>query len=241
MVENRKDDFSYPKELCVDRHSEILSLGSREGQKGTRRAARCAIYRNKRNKVFQESTLCGLCPQLFYLCGENQCLFKYYFYNWNLHLSELDKCWMMLAVSSMMQLQLFPKVLPFLIHENICLTSHLPGRPCVLYLLLLIAFFSVYCSEVIKILRLCFPQVCRKIVIAQKQFCILMFIRPSYTSEEFYGFSLDLKANADAECWMLAHDSHPTKWGCSMWHFSYKIAFCSVTALCNSTSNYTLV
>lgn len=30
MVENRKDDYSYPKDLCVDRHSEILSLGSRE-------------------------------------------------------------------------------------------------------------------------------------------------------------------------------------------------------------------
>lgn len=91
-----------------------------------------------------------------------ECLFKYYFYHWNVHLSDLDKGWMMLPERNMMQLQLFPKALPFLIHKNICLTSHLPGRPCVLYLLLLIEFFSVCCSEVIKILRLCFPQVCRK-------------------------------------------------------------------------------
>lgn len=139
---------------------------------------------------------------------------------------------MMLSGRNMMQLQLFPKALPFLIHMNICLTSCLPGRPWVLYLLLLIAFFSVYCSEVIKILRLCLPQVCRKIVIVQKQFHILIIIRPSYTIEELHWFSLDLKANADAEYQRLAHDSHPMKWGCLVWHFSYKIAFCRVTALC---------
>lgn len=122
---------------------------------------------------------------------------------------------MMLSERNMMQLQLLPKALPLLIHVNICLTSHLPGRPCVLYLLLLIAFFSVYCSEV-KHFKALFTTVCRKIVIVQKQFLILMIVRLSYTSEELYGFSLDLKVNADAEYWMLAHDSHPTKWGCSM-------------------------
>lgn len=31
MVENRKDDSSYPKGLCVDKHSETLSLGSGGG------------------------------------------------------------------------------------------------------------------------------------------------------------------------------------------------------------------
>lgn len=67
MVENRKDDCSYPKGLCVDIHLEILLLGSREGQEGTRKASRCAMYRNRQNYVFQENTLCGLCPQLFYL------------------------------------------------------------------------------------------------------------------------------------------------------------------------------
>lgn len=65
MVENRKDDCSYPKGLCADRHLEILLLGSGEGQEGTRKASRCAMYRNRQNYVFQENTLCGLCPQLF--------------------------------------------------------------------------------------------------------------------------------------------------------------------------------
>lgn len=72
MVENRKDDCNYPKGLCVDRHSEILSLGSREGQEGTRKASRCDVYRKRQNKVFQENSLCGLCPQLFYLHREKQ-------------------------------------------------------------------------------------------------------------------------------------------------------------------------
>lgn len=72
MVENRKDDCSYPKGLCADRHLEILSLDSREGQEGTRKATGYAMYRNRQNKVFQENTLCGLCPQLFYLHREKQ-------------------------------------------------------------------------------------------------------------------------------------------------------------------------
>lgn len=69
---------------------------------------------------------------------------------------------MTLSERNMMQLPLVPKALPFLIHMNICLTSQLPGRPSVLSLLLLIAHFSVYCSRIIKILRLCLPQVCKK-------------------------------------------------------------------------------
>lgn len=77
---------------------------------------------------------------------------------------------MMLSERNMMQLQLLPKALPLLIHVNICLTSHLPGRPCVLYLLLLIAFFSVYCSEVIKILRLCLPQFAEKLSLYKSNF-----------------------------------------------------------------------
>lgn len=95
---------------------------------------------------------------------------------------------MMLSERNTMQLQLFPKSLPFLIYMSICVNSHLPGRPWVLYLLLLIAFFSGYCSEVIKILRLRLLQVCRKIVIVQKQFRILMIIRPRYIIEELRCF-----------------------------------------------------
>lgn len=74
MVENRKDDCSYPKGLCVDRHLEIFSLDSREGQEGTRKATRYAMYRNRQNKIFQKNTLCVLCSQLFYLHREKHFL-----------------------------------------------------------------------------------------------------------------------------------------------------------------------
>lgn len=69
---------------------------------------------------------------------------------------------MMFYKRVMMHLPLVYKALPFLIHMTICLTSQLPGKPAVLYLLLLIAYFSVYCGEIIQILRLCLPQVCKK-------------------------------------------------------------------------------
>lgn len=87
-----------------------------------------------------------------------------------MHLYDLDKGWMMLSESNRMQLHLFPKALSFLIHMNICLTSHLPGGPCALYLLLLKAFFSAYCSEVIKILRLCLSQFAEKLSLHKSNF-----------------------------------------------------------------------
>lgn len=60
-----------------------------------------------------------------------------------MHFSDLDKGWMMLSESNMMQLPVFPKALPFLIYMNICLTSHLPGTPCVL---LSLVFKSIFLS-----------------------------------------------------------------------------------------------
>lgn len=72
MLENRKDDCSYPKGQSVCRHSGILSFGLREGQQHARKGTRCAMYRNRQNRVLQKSTLCGLCPQLFYLHREKK-------------------------------------------------------------------------------------------------------------------------------------------------------------------------
>lgn len=70
---------------------------------------------------------------------------------------------MMLSERNMMQLSLVPKALPFLIHMNICLTSQLPGRPSVLCLLLSIAHFSVYCSDIIKILGFVYHRFAKKV------------------------------------------------------------------------------
>lgn len=105
---------------------------------------------------------------------ETQCLFIFFFYHWmymHVYLSNWRK---ILFKRNMMQLPLVPKALPFLIHINICLTSQLPGRPSVLYLLLLIAHFSVYCSKIIKIFKALFTIGLQKGVMLQEQFLILM-------------------------------------------------------------------
>lgn len=116
MVENRKDDCSYPQGWGVGRCLGIVSLGPREGQQHARKGTRCAMYRNRQNRILQESTLCGLCPQLFYLHREEkQCLFKF-FLPLRCMLIWLEKGWMMLSERNMMQLPLVPKALPFLTH-----------------------------------------------------------------------------------------------------------------------------
>lgn len=131
----------------------------------------------------------------------------------------LEEGWRMLFKRDMRQLPLFLKALPFLVHRIPCLINQVPGRNSVLHLLLLIAHFSVYCSEMIKILRVSLQQVCQESIRLQGPFLILVIIRLSCTIQELCGFSLDFKADTDAEYWRLVRHNHPVRWECHVVFF----------------------
>lgn len=82
MVENKKDDCSYPKGRGVSRHSGILSLGpGGDSSVLARKGTRCAMCRNRQSSFAGEHLVQSMPTAVLSAQGEEtRCLFKFFYH-----------------------------------------------------------------------------------------------------------------------------------------------------------------